>query len=559
MSSLLQSITARTRLRYTYPNLLQQQQARSLWWIAGLTLVLLTPYILYVPFARFSPQQLVLNLSNLTFLGLSLVAVLVLLQRGRLTAASLTYIVMLFLIISAGYILRQTPTTLIAFSVPLIAAGMLLNWRGMVVLIGATGLVLIVALALSALGVTNNTSTFPATSELILITLLVLAVDAIILATFAGSQRNILEDNFRLTQELRSSANITLSIANIASVDEMLTRVADLIRDQLGYYHVQLFLVDPKTQLLVQRTATTTIQMRGEVLQRRLLPDDPSPFNQVLHTGKLLLLTTADPADRRVEFLSATQSELILPLLHNQNLMGVLDVHSAEPNGFAEYDVEMLMALSAQVALVIQNTNLLNLMQDLSQTREQLAEQVREANREIEILSRELSGRVWSRYLQNRTDGVLGFDWQNGKITPNTAFTAGLESGLNSLSPTLRAEQNEQILTIPIVLRGQPIGVMEFRTNERERWSERHIELARIIAQRMAVTLDNVRLYEQSQAVAAREQMANQVAAALQSYTDMDSLVQAAVDRFQEALGATRTSIRLGVPNEQPHKNGGRS
>ncbi len=561
MSSLLRSIVARTRLRYAYPDALQQQQARSLWRIARLTLMLIVLYGLYVPFASFTPQQTILNVTNLLFLAVALVAVLILLNRGHLLAASLTFIILLFLTISISYIIRQTVTTLIAFSIPLIAAGVLLNWRSQVVLIGATGLVLITAHGLNALNITTSVATFPTPGEIVTITLLVLLVNGVILATFMGSQRSILEDNRRLIQELHSSANITQSIAGVQSVDEMLARVADLIREQLGYYHVQLFLVDDKTQLLVLRAATTTIQMRAEVFQRRL-PDDPSPFNQVLRSGKLLRITTADPAPSRAEFLSATQSELILPIMHQKNVAGVLDIHSVEPDAFTAYDIKILTAISAQIALAVQNTHLLNLLQGLSQTREQLGDQIREANREIEALNRELSGRVWRRYLQSWTDGVLGFDWQGGKTTQNTAVSADLEQTLNSIMPTLRSEQGEQILSAPIVLRGQPIGALEFRTTEtagEQRWGERHLELVRIIAQRMAVTLDNVRLYEQTQAAAAREQLANQVAADLQSFTDMDSLVQAAVERFQEALGATRASVRVGLPNQQPHENGGRS
>jgi GAF domain-containing protein len=75
--------------------------------------------------------------------------------------------------------------------------------------------------------------------------------------------------------------------------------------------------------------------------------------------------------------------------------------------------------------------------------------------------------------------------------------------------------------------------------------------LARVIAQRLALALDNIRLYEQAQSIADRERIANQVAARLQAKTDIDALVDAAAQSFQQALGATRTTIRLNLP-EQP-------
>jgi GAF domain-containing protein len=91
---------------------------------------------------------------------------------------------------------------------------------------------------------------------------------------------------------------------------------------------------------------------------------------------------------------------------------------------------------------------------------------------------------------------------------------------------------------------------MEFRASKEQNWNNRSLELARIIAQRLALALDNVRLYEQAQIIANREQVANQVATRLQSRTDIDSLILAAAESFQQALGATRASVRLAMPGE---------
>jgi transcriptional regulator with GAF, ATPase, and Fis domain len=108
----------------------------------------------------------------------------------------------------------------------------------------------------------------------------------------------------------------------------------------------------------------------------------------------------------------------------------------------------------------------------------------------------------------------------------------------------------EQILVVPILIRGQMFGVMEFRAPQGENWDDRGLELARAIAQRLALSLDNLRLFEQAQLAVAREQMANQVATMLQARSDIDSLVNVAVEAFQQVLGATKASIRLGLPNE---------
>ncbi|HVO42506.1 MAG TPA: hypothetical protein VMT34_07780, partial [Aggregatilineales bacterium] len=66
-------------------------------------------------------------------------------------------------------------------------------------------------------------------------------------------------------------------------------------------------------------------------------------------------------------------------------------------------------------------------------------------------------------------------------------------------------------------------------------------------------------LYEQSQMIAQREHVANQVAAQLQAKTDIDSLLETAAEAFQQALGATRASIRLGTPTLPPPNGDGKN
>ncbi|MFN7210941.1 MAG: hypothetical protein ACK4P1_11220, partial [Aggregatilineales bacterium] len=68
---------------------------------------------------------------------------------------------------------------------------------------------------------------------------------------------------------------------------------------------------------------------------------------------------------------------------------------------------------------------------------------------------------------------------------------------------------------------------------------------------RLALSLDNLRLYDQAQMAIAREQIANRVATVLQAKSDVDTLVAVAVDAFQQALGALQTSVRLGLPTRR--------
>jgi GAF domain-containing protein len=157
-----------------------------------------------------------------------------------------------------------------------------------------------------------------------------------------------------------------------------------------------------------------------------------------------------------------------------------------------------------------------------------------------------------TQHLQGRLERVFGFDWHNGTILPNTTVSTAQRRALNNAMPETFQEQGEHGLTVPIMLRGSVLGVIEFRAARATGWNSRQIELARVIAQRLALALDNLRLFEQAQIAAQREQIASQLSARLQSRTEVDAVLALATEAFQEALGATRASIRFGVPEPTP-------
>src|SRR5258708_34223288 len=109
----------------------------------------------------------------------------------------------------------------------------------------------------------------------------------------------------------------------------------------------------------------------------------------------------------------------------------------------------------------------------------------------MERLGRETNTRAWARYLENRGDSTVGFDWKSGAVSGSTALNPTLSRGLTNSLPEIWIDKNEKILSVPILSRGQVLGVMEFRASADKDWNNRSIELARVIAQRLALALDN--------------------------------------------------------------------
>jgi PAS domain S-box-containing protein len=61
-------------------------------------------------------------------------------------------------------------------------------------------------------------------------------------------------------------------------------------------------------------------------------------------------------------------------------------------------------------------------------------------------------------------------------------------------------------LGVPLILKGQPIGLLAISHDEPGHYTEWHVELARTIANQAAIAIENARLYEQAQSAAALEE-----------------------------------------------------
>ena len=547
------------RVRHPYENALDQQRASSLsLMIWGGILLCLLYIAISVSSGVSSPDaQVVLYVSAAV---VSLAIVLVLLNRGNLPGACLFYILLLYvaaLLVAWRYLSGSISVNLLAFSMPIIAGGVLLNRRGTAAVVGVTILTALALKVIELLGAAASlSSVLFSPGEDLLVNLAVLLADGAILLVLTGNQRTLLQRNVALVQEMRSAATFSRTLADVLSLDDLLARVADMIREQLGYYSVQVFLVEEKTRLLVLRAGTNISYLFADEQHHHIHLDEPGAVSEAARTGQVLTVSITDPEAKRPEFLSLTQAQLLVPLLSSKQALGVLDIQRNDATTFTPAEIEVLRAVAAQIAMAIQNTQLFGDLQIAGREREQLAAQLAEATRRIDILTLGVKRSSWTHYLESLGRNLIGLNWKNGVFTPDNTPSADLERALNSSMPELRVENEEQILNVPVVLRGQALGVMQFRAPAKQLWNDHSLELARIIGQRLALALDNIRLYEQAQTIARREQLVNQVASRLQTTTDIDDLMRDAVEAFQEALGATRASIWLGVSGSEADNGG---
>jgi len=168
----------------------------------------------------------------------------------------------------------------------------------------------------------------------------------------------------RRAVQLETSVRVSREITSILNIDALMAQVVKLIRDTFGYYRVHIFLLDPAADQLVLRATSGGLKPHFQ----RIPVGERSINSRAVQTGAAQLVNdvTHDPYYLLDERLPDTRSELIIPLRLGDQVIGTLDVHSAEVNAFTSEDVLVIQSLGDQIAIAIENARLYDRSRELA-------------------------------------------------------------------------------------------------------------------------------------------------------------------------------------------------
>jgi GAF domain-containing protein len=104
---------------------------------------------------------------------------------------------------------------------------------------------------------------------------------------------------------------------------------------------------------------------------------------------------------------------------------------------------------------------------------------------------------------------------------------------------------DRQEIEIPLTLRDQIIG--QINMSSLEEWTPEQKSLIESIATQAALALENARLVEESQAIAMRERLVNDVTSKIWASTTIDSILQTTVRELGRALEAAEVNIEVSM------------
>jgi GAF domain-containing protein len=319
----------------------------------------------------------------------------------------------------------------------------------------------------------------------------------------------------RLVQ-IRTAAAISRSISSVLDTQTLLQQVVDLIRDQLGLYYVGVFLLEDNDEFAVLKSGTGEAGKNMIAAGHRLPVGGTSMIGQATSTRqpRIALDVGSEPARFNNPNLPLTRSELALPIIGREKVLGALSIQSSQPDEFDEDDILILQGISDSLSTAIENANLFH------QTQENLEE--------IRSLNRAFLQQEWSEAISSL--GNLAYTYENASLE-NTSGA-------------------DQLIEIPIMLRDQEIGHLIIETEAGSLSPEESTFVDAVVTQ-TAWALENARLLGQTQRRALQEQKVNQVSASFSRSMNIEDILKAAVRELGQLPSVSEVSIKL-VPPEEP-------
>lgn len=186
-----------------------------------------------------------------------------------------------------------------------------------------------------------------------------------------------------------------------------------------------------------------------------------------------------------------------------------------------------------------------------------LFEQIHAVLAEVEATHRSYLHRTWQEHLRqqemlHRSSFVYDRQ-QTGPLTITPApdfWRPEMEQALIQASPAIAVDDREGRvgLAVPIVLRGETIGVLGAEAPDDERqWTEDEIALMQAIGEQLGQTLEGARLFADTQRRAERERLIGEITAKIRSSTDMRDILEITARELGQALAPSRVLVRVGT------------
>src|SRR5215467_13726936 len=311
-------------------------------------------------------------------------------------------------------------------------------------------------------------------------------------------------------------------LATSLDLDTTLRRIAELVRKVIDYEIFAILLLNEKTQELRFRFQ---IGYPREWADRARVKVGQGVTGLAAQTGQAILIDDVAKDSRYIEAVPNVRSELAIPLIHKNRVIGVIDIEAREPGYFTDEHRRLLTLIASRMAIGIENAQLYTRTTRQARTLMLLNEIARELTsilnvdqllkRVAELLSRLIDYQMFSILLLDATKEKLQHRFslrfqESIQLKHDIPLGTGivghaaehkqpiLTTDVNKDQRYVRANpETRSELAVPLIYKDNVIGVLDLEHTRRGFFTEDHQRTITTLAAQIAIAIENARLYEQ--------------------------------------------------------------
>ena len=320
--------------------------------------------------------------------------------------------------------------------------------------------------------------------------------------------------DFAYLMRMTDALNTTLDLKTL------LSRISELVRALIPYRIFAIFLLNDRTNEL---------RMRFQIghtpqVERERFPVGKGVVGQVALTRQPVLLNDVSQADYYISANPDVRSELAVPLIAKNRLIGVLDLESEKPDFFRPEHLHVLTLTASRIAQAIENARLYARVSRQAQTLEVLNEIAVELASILELNPLlERIGQLLRRLIDYQMFSIMLLDEKGETLITRYAWRFGYShapmrriptsSGLVGaavrewrainvsdvtkdpryipMNPETRSE-----LVVPLFYKARIIGVLDLEHTRPNFFNDEHEHVLATLASQIAIAIENARLYQ---------------------------------------------------------------
>lgn len=317
-----------------------------------------------------------------------------------------------------------------------------------------------------------------------------------------------------------------LEVADVVNTtldfDTLLRRVAEVIHRVIDFEIFAILLLKEKTQELRFRFA---IGHTPEFVEKTRIKVGEGVTGLAAQKREPVLVNDVRRTANYIEALPQVRSELAIPLIIKNRVIGVIDIEAPQPGYFNEEHARLLTLVASRIAIGIENARLytrvsrqartLQLLNDISRELTSILYLDELLKRVGELLTKIIDYQMFSVLLVDPTGKKLQHRFSlrfnesvhlkhdiplgNGLVgdaalrrEPVLVSDVTKDPRYINVNPETRSE-----LCVPLVYKSKLIGVLDLEHTRKRFFTEDHVRTISTLAAQIAIAIENAQLYEQ--------------------------------------------------------------